>query len=309
MHKRKRNDGDDDDGDDDEDYNGSSPKIKTEPSRKRKSSGSSGQDTFVNEEMSDCLLLLESIMKEEIAGPFLIPVDHIELNIPTYPEVIKQPMDLGTIKEMLLGNSLANPEHFAVHIRLVFSNALTFNIEESLVGQYAKKLQTIFETKFAEMVERWKVEVATGVSDQNQKELDQEREIEKIVLQKNVDTLFTQNENIKLQINELKRKRGQISHHKASLNSVVKRVRLTRPKAPLTIKQKEELCQKIGELGEEDFPGLINLVDPDANDDAEFTLNFAVLDDITILNIQKYVQDCAKAKKKKNGQKRKSTFK
>lgn len=306
QNKRKRNDEDDDD----DDYGSSSTKTKTDSSRKKKSSGSvSG--SFVKEEMDDCLVLLETMMKEEIAGPFNQPVDWKALNLMDYPKIIKNPMDLGSIKEMLLCNSLANTEHFAEHIRLVFNNALTFNTDESHVAQFAKKLLANFESDYIDMLDRWRKEVTENQNNQqnNQQEIDQEKEKEKQTLKKDLDTLQNQIDNTRQQINELKRKRGLLEKSAAS-SSLTKRVKLTRPKAPLTIKQKEELCQKIGELGEEDFPGLINLVDPDANEDTEFTLNFAVLDDTTILSIQKYVQDCAKAKKKKNGsQKKKFGFK
>ena len=41
--------------------------------------------------------LLQRMMREERARFFLEPVDPIALNLPDYLEIIKQPMDLGTV--------------------------------------------------------------------------------------------------------------------------------------------------------------------------------------------------------------------
>jgi len=65
---------------------------------------------------------------------------------------------------------------------------------------------------------------------------------------------------------------------------------------------------KISELEPDDYPELINLADPNAEENEEFQLNLTNLDDTTILNIQKYVLDCLKAKKRKNGQRRKKDY-
>jgi len=252
------------------------------------------------------LVLVDNLMKEELAAPFNEPVDWKRLNIPMYPTYVKNPCDLGSIRQMLLSNTLANTEHFAQHVRLVFSNALTFNLEESQIGQFAKRLSALFETRFSEMIERWRKEVAALEGDKPKNEHDQESERERIALQQSVDNLCTQIEKKRAEVNELKRSRGMLLEKRDAMNGSMKKVKLTRPRAPLTMRQKEELVQKIGELEEDDFPSLIRIVDPNASDDQEFTLNFAVLDDITILNIHKYVQECVKAKKKKSGQKRKN---
>lgn len=37
-------------------------------------------------------------MNEPTAPPFNQPVDHRALHLPRYPEIVKRPMDLGTIK-------------------------------------------------------------------------------------------------------------------------------------------------------------------------------------------------------------------
>ena len=63
----------------------------------------------------------------EVAGPFLTPVDPVKLNIPDYFDIIKQPMDLGTIKRMLATNEIKSREEFVDKVRLVFDNAILYN--------------------------------------------------------------------------------------------------------------------------------------------------------------------------------------
>jgi hypothetical protein len=259
----------------------------------------------VNEELIDCLALLEKLMDQEIAVPFNTPVDYKLLNLIDYPKIVKKPCDLGTIKEMLLAGSLVNTMHFNIHVKLVFENAISYNTDESQITVLAKQLLFQFENLFAEMLEKWRQEVAARDT-QTPEDIDKEKEKERKQLQYELDNLNTKIDKIKQELHEVRKRKGQFQDNKSSLLSGnVKRVKMTRPKAPLSVKQKEELVAKIGELDEEDITGLINLVDPNAREDEEFSLNLTNLDEMTILNIQKYVLDCMKAKKKKNGQKRK----
>jgi hypothetical protein len=88
--------------------------------------------------------ILQKLCKHRHAYFFLEPVDPIALNIPTYFDIIKTPMDFGTIKTKL-GN-YQDVEDFASDCRLVFSNCKTFNSPETLVYQVAVELEKIFET-------------------------------------------------------------------------------------------------------------------------------------------------------------------
>lgn len=60
------------------------------------------------------------------------------------------------LQEMLKHNTLENPEHFALHVRLVFENAQLFNLETSEIHHSATTLLELFNQKFADMCQRWK---------------------------------------------------------------------------------------------------------------------------------------------------------
>jgi len=256
-------------------------------------------DGAPNEELTDCLALLEKLMDQDIALPFNTPVDHKALGLLDYPRIIKKPCDLGTIKELLLAGSIVNTMHFNVHVRLVFDNAILFNTDESQITVLAKKLKAQFEQMFEEMLERWKQEVAEH-DKQSPEDLDKEKEREKKQLQLELDSLTNNIDKLKQELHEVRKRKGQVVNN-TLLNGNVKRVKLTRPKAPLTVKQKEELVHKIQtELDPDDYPALINIADPHAEGDEEFQLNLSILDEMTILNIHKYVSDCIKSRNRKS---------
>ena len=52
-------------------------------------------------ELQYCKNLLSEIMKDPNAKAFLEPVDWEGLNIPNYPDIIKRPMDLLTVRSKL----------------------------------------------------------------------------------------------------------------------------------------------------------------------------------------------------------------
>jgi hypothetical protein len=45
-----------------------------------------------------CKIVLDTLFKNRDSGPFHAPVDHAAMNLWDYPQIIKQPMDLGTIR-------------------------------------------------------------------------------------------------------------------------------------------------------------------------------------------------------------------
>ena len=82
---------------------------------------------------------------------FLEPVDPVELGIPDYFDIIKTPMDFGTIKEKLGNLHNYDDEKFAEDMRLVFNNAKTYNPEGHDVWNAANTLSELFERQWAKI--------------------------------------------------------------------------------------------------------------------------------------------------------------
>jgi bromodomain-containing factor 1 len=88
-----------------------------------------------------CTKILGLIKTSHLAGPFLYPVDPIALNIPTYLDIIKTPMDLHTVEEKLKNFQYANDKEFDDDLMTIWSNAKTFNGPMTEVYQMADKLE------------------------------------------------------------------------------------------------------------------------------------------------------------------------
>lgn len=70
---------------------------------------------------------LKNTKKTKHAIAFLAPVDPVALNIPTYPDVIKRPMDLGTLESNLKADKYPSVQAFADDLQLIVDNAAKFN--------------------------------------------------------------------------------------------------------------------------------------------------------------------------------------
>ena len=81
---------------------------------------------------------LSAIAKERNAEIFLEPVDYVGLGIPDYPEIIKQPMDLSTIRKKIEDNKYQNVKEIYKDIQLIWDNCKRYNREGSDVYKMAQ---------------------------------------------------------------------------------------------------------------------------------------------------------------------------
>lgn len=97
-----------------------------------------------DERKNECLQVLKVLQQHHHGWMFLCPVDPIALGIPNYFDIIKKPMDLGTIQEKLDRGDYHSIEAFQADVLLTFDNALTYNGEDSYVGKVAEELKQTF---------------------------------------------------------------------------------------------------------------------------------------------------------------------
>ena len=101
-----------------------------------------------------CGAVLKTMREKDAAtGQFFgIPVDPVAHRVPTYHEVISEPMDLGTIQTRFDKGEIKTTEDFGRLVRLVFENAMTFNVEPNhVVHQAARQLLILFNQKFRDI--------------------------------------------------------------------------------------------------------------------------------------------------------------
>ena len=123
--------------------NGASPvKIETLPGLDLSQSLTKAQHKFL-------LKAMQNVRKTKDATAFNKPVDPVALNIPSYPDIIKRPMDLSTIESNLKDHKYTCAVDCVKDFELVIQNCITFNGPEHLVSQAAMRLKPSFEKHLA----------------------------------------------------------------------------------------------------------------------------------------------------------------
>jgi len=93
---------------------------------------------------ANCLEVLKVLQGHQHGWVFNSPVDPVELGLPDYFEVIKQPMDLGTIRKKLENGCYHSLDDFHNHVQITFDNAMLYNPEGSVVYNMASEMKTKF---------------------------------------------------------------------------------------------------------------------------------------------------------------------
>ncbi|PWA78944.1 bromodomain, NET domain protein [Artemisia annua] len=98
--------------------------------------------------MRECGKIIGNLMKHKFGWVFNKPVDVNDLKCYDYHDVIKKPMDLGTIKSKIAKNGYRSSFEFASDVRLCFNNAMEYNGKGSDVYRMAEGLLVMFEDMF-----------------------------------------------------------------------------------------------------------------------------------------------------------------
>ncbi|CAI2175822.1 3081_t:CDS:10 [Funneliformis geosporum] len=96
-----------------------------------------------------CTAALKEMKKHPSAGLFLEPVDAIKYGIPDYFDIIKQPMDLGTVEAKLNALQYTTVADFESDVRLIFSNCILYNGVDHPVSQQARELESLFNAQLS----------------------------------------------------------------------------------------------------------------------------------------------------------------
>lgn len=125
-------------------------------------SAQGGKRSRLTEQLKYCDVILKEMLSKKHAAyawPFYKPVDAEALELHDYHEIIKHPMDLSTVKKKMDSREYQDAQTFAADVRLMFSNCYKYNPPDHEVVAMARKLQDVFEMRFAKMPDE-PVEVA-----------------------------------------------------------------------------------------------------------------------------------------------------
>jgi hypothetical protein len=102
--------------------------------------------------LADCVKEMERLKKLPAYLWFQDPVDPVKLQIPTYFEVIKKPMDFGTISRKLASGAYGTAQAFKDDMLLVVDNAIAFNPADHQCHIDALRLRTIISTNLMKLI-------------------------------------------------------------------------------------------------------------------------------------------------------------
>jgi len=169
---------------------------------------------------SEALKACAEIIKEmfhkkhsSYAWPFYKPVDTEQLDLHDYKQVIKKPMDLGTVKTKVEANKYKSAAEFASDMRLIFTNCYKYNPPEHDVVAMARKLQDVFEMRFAKIPDDLNAVMAGGFvknenNAQDETDYDSEDERERQLMQLQ-DQLRQMQEQLKILVEESNRSKAK----------------------------------------------------------------------------------------------------
>jgi len=98
-----------------------------------------------------CRNVLRTLWTSPLSVPFREPVNPVLLKIPTYFEIVHQPMDLGTVRERLESNKYETVFDFVTDVRRTFGNAMLFNPVGHPIHNNADSLLKDFERRMSDV--------------------------------------------------------------------------------------------------------------------------------------------------------------
>lgn len=96
-------------------------------------------------------VVMKSLWKHHLAWPFRHPVDAVKLNLPDYHQIIRRPMDLGTISKRLENCYYSTAQECIDDLKTMFNNCYTYNNPGEDIVSMAQALEKVFHTKLGEM--------------------------------------------------------------------------------------------------------------------------------------------------------------
>lgn len=278
------------------------------------------------QELKFCESVLNEIMKPKYQGvtyPFVVPVDPVALNIPSYLKIIKKPMDFGTIEKNFKNGVYQSAKDFHADCQLVFQNCYKFNPEGDAVNAMGHQMEDLFN-KFWNEKAAW-LEQHAPAPEQSPEAYSDEEEEEEDEEEEEVDAAQAQFLAIQQQIAALNETAQQLLHaqkgkraspkapskKKAKAPAPVKKksipltvpppVKAGKPKAkpkppqPLSFAQKQDISEGISTLGDADMRKAVQIIRngcphlANVHDD-EMELDMDEINDETLRELLKFIK-------------------
>lgn len=240
------------------------------PRKKRK--GKRVKDNGTVEQLKFCSKILGDFHRKQhytIASPFYEPVDWVKYDLPTYPKMIKKPMDLSTMRKKLDNHEYLNAEKFWEDFKLMIRNCFTFNPAGTPVNQAGIELQKTFDDKWKNLPPLHEVS-----EDDDDDDDDEDSEVERsrtiAMMESQIETMrgsIAALKGVKQPKDKKKKKeKTQAASSSKSSNKTSKTSSKKKAKKPvteddvLTFEQKKDLSEAIGKLDGARLEKVINII-------------------------------------------------
>ena len=107
-----------------------------------------GNKIIDEETKKNLLKIINIILKDSKSTEFSQPVNFKEYNILDYPEIIKYPSDLDTVKNKLLENKYNSIQECLNEIQLIWDDCKTYNHPQSEYTKMANHCEKLFRKNF-----------------------------------------------------------------------------------------------------------------------------------------------------------------
>merc|ERR1719210_1675475 len=284
----------------------------------------------MTEAMKACNEIIKEMFSKKhsaYAWPFYKPVDTEQLDLHDYKQVIKKPMDLGTVRTKMKSRQYNSPAEFAIDMRLIFTNCYKYNPPDHDVVAMARKLQDVFEMKYARIPDEV---TANNQGRDTDDDYDSEDERERKLLQLQ-EQLRQMQEQMKILVEESIRSRNRKKHksdkggkgklkNKKSTSAVKNALAAIDSddelkSTPMTYDEKRQLSLDINKLPGDKLGKVVQIIqhrEPslrDSNPD-EIEIDFETLKPSTLRALEAFVTQCLRKKpRKKKGEGKKNADK
>ena len=109
---------------------------------------------FTEELTNSCLEIIDELCQHPVSAIFMNPVDPEEDQVPNYLQIVKNPSDLGTVKQKLTEQKYKTLDEFKRDVNLIWENAALFNGRQATISQMGERLNRIFQRRMAQIEER-----------------------------------------------------------------------------------------------------------------------------------------------------------
>jgi len=253
----------------------------------------------------ECYKLLKKVMNHQYAWPFNQPVDPIALGIPNYFDVIKEPMDLGTIQKNLEEDKYSSPEEVDAHVNLVWKNAKTFNPPNHDVFKMADTLSKIWSRGFPKV----RNEKTTTPKKGKSKENTPVKALKEDSTTQFTNTIYQLKESMNNVKEEIAKYRQSPKSPPSTTTAASKKRNLPSKSKNLnkemTFEEKTQLSNNISSLESDQLDQLLKIIQkaiPSLEGSTENTIEIELdkLDTTTLRECERYVKSCLTKNKKKH---------